>query len=70
MEAAVRLSDVGIVPRAGMLLRGDMGVIFSNAEGTGSVIRKWHFNPDTAVMNDIPTEARLEPHKWGFIEVR
>ncbi len=69
LEAAVPLAALGFAPEAGMLTKGDTGVVFSDRAGSRNVLRVAYANPDTAIVNDIPTEARLEPGKWGIIEV-
>jgi hypothetical protein len=69
LEAAVPLAALGLTPAAGTLLKGDIGVIFSDAGGARNVLRVDYANRDTGVVNDIPTEARLQPQKWGVIRV-
>lgn len=69
LEAAVPLADLGFSPTPGMLTRGDVGVIFSDPGGSRNVLRVDWANKDTAIVNDIPTEARLEPAKWGEVKV-
>jgi outer membrane protein assembly factor BamB len=69
LEAAVPLAALGLKPEPGGLLKGDVGVIFSDAGGARNALRIDYANRDTAVVNDIPTEARLEPAKWGVIRV-
>jgi hypothetical protein len=69
LEAAVPLRDLGLAPKPGMALRGDLGVIFSDPGGSRNVLRVDYANKDTAIVNDIPSEARLEPAKWGQVRV-
>jgi hypothetical protein len=69
LEAAVPLSALGFAPKAGMVARGDVGVIFSDPGGSRNVLRAYYANKDTAIVNDIPSEARLEPAKWGAVRI-
>lgn len=69
LEAAVPLSVLRFKPKTGMVTKGDVGVIFSDAGGSRNVLRACYFNKDTAIVNDIPTEARLTPHQWGLVQV-
>ena len=59
---------IGVAARPSGGLRGDLGVVFSDAGGSRSVLRTYYANKDTAIVNDIPSEARLAPHKWVRIE--
>jgi hypothetical protein len=69
LEAAVPLSAIGFSPKQGATYKGDVGVIWSDAGGSRNVLRVCYFNKDTSIVNDIPTEARLQPHRWGMITV-
>ncbi|MCS7254808.1 MAG: hypothetical protein NZ781_12400, partial [Armatimonadetes bacterium] len=67
LEASVPLSAIRFAPKAGAAYKGDVGVIYSDAGGSRNVLRACYFNKDTAIVNDIPTEARLQPQNWGII---
>jgi hypothetical protein len=69
LEAAVPLAELGLKPVPGTALRGDLGVIFSDAGGSRNALRAYRFNSDTAIVNDIPSEARLQPAQWGAVRV-
>ena len=69
LEAAVPLEAIGFAPRPGLVLKADLGVIFSDPGGHRNVLRAYYANKQAAVVNDIPSEARLEPHKWGALKV-
>jgi sugar lactone lactonase YvrE len=69
LEAAVPWRELGGRPPAGAKLRGDLGVIWSDAGGSRNVFRCALFNTDTAITNDLPSEARLQPAGWGVLEV-
>jgi hypothetical protein len=70
LEASVPLSAIGFTPEAGALTKGDVGVVYSDAGGTRNVLRIDYANKETAIVNDIPTEARLQPHHWGVVRVQ
>jgi hypothetical protein len=65
----VPLAELGLKPVPGTALRGDLGVIFSDAGGSRNALRAYRFNSDTAIVNDIPSEARLQPAQWGAVRV-
>lgn len=66
-EVSIRLSALGLRPEAGAELLGDIGLIRGN--GTQNTQRLlWH-NTDTALVSDIPSEARLTPANWGRLAV-
>jgi len=69
LEASVPLDAVGLAPARGTVLRGDVGVLFSDPGGSRTVLRAYYANRETAIVNDIPSEARLQPHRWGLIKV-
>jgi len=70
LEAAVPLAAIGFAPEPGMRVRGDVGVLFSNRGGGTTVLRAYVNNQDTAIVEDLPTEARLQPHEWAPLEVK
>jgi hypothetical protein len=67
VEAAIPWAALGVTPKAGLELRGDVGVIYGNEGGTKNAIRyMWSDkNPEVSVNNDIPTEIRSHPNQWG-----
>ena len=69
VEAAIPLKVIGCSPKPGTITKGDLGVIFSDPGGSRNVLRAYYANKDTAIVNDIPSEARLEPRKWGVVRV-
>ncbi|MCX7598521.1 MAG: hypothetical protein N2512_06580, partial [Armatimonadetes bacterium] len=69
LEAAVPLAALGWAPKPGTVLKGDVGIIYSDAGGSRNSFRVDYANKDTAIVNDIPSEARLEPSKWGLIRI-
>ena len=53
---------------AGEKLLGDMGIL--RGSGAQTTLRTYWNNPYTAMVSDIPTEAKLEPANWGNLEIR
>jgi len=70
LVASIPLADLQLSPAAGKTLRGDAGVLFSNPGGTITTLRSFLFNKDTQITQDVPSEARLEPARWGRWEVK
>lgn len=63
--ASIPLADLGWTPVAGQVLRGDAGIISSDAAGMINVARTYWANKATNLVNDLPTEAWLYPETWG-----
>jgi len=56
----------------GQRLRADVGALFSD-QGGAMVLAKTMWADDTPevnVTNDVPTEARIHPKRWGWIVLR
>ena len=54
-------------PAPGTTLRGDVGVILSDAAGTVNAARVYRSNRHTNLVNDQPGEAVLQPAGWSEI---
>lgn len=67
VEAAVPLSSIGLSDPAGKKLRGDLGAIFSDRDGTINLLRSYWANQATGLVNDVPGEAMLTPRLWGTL---
>jgi hypothetical protein len=65
VELAVPLAALGFAPKPGLSVRGDLGLIVSDADGTAGVARLYWSNRDTNLVNDEPSEAWLTPAAWG-----
>jgi hypothetical protein len=65
VEAAIPWSTLGVQPKAGLKLRGDVGVLFADAGGTQTVSRQYWSNKATGLVNDVPGEAEITPELWG-----
>ena len=66
-EAQIPWSRLGITPKAGQELRGDVGVLKADRGGTVTVGRHYWSNGATNLVNDIPGEADLTPRLWGTL---
>jgi hypothetical protein len=67
VEAAIPWKLLGIVPKSGLKLKADFGILFANDGGTITVSRQYWCNKETGLVNDIPGEADLAPDHWGVI---
>lgn len=67
VEASVPLKDLGINAKEPGELRGDAGVIFADETGKGRSLRLYYYNKNTQMVNDLATEATLQPGEWGKI---
>lgn len=63
-QIAVPLALLGIKAELGARLRGDIGLLRGDGSWTSS--RNYWNNQDTAMVSDVPSEARLRPENWGF----
>ncbi|MBA3686006.1 MAG: hypothetical protein H0W72_12325, partial [Planctomycetes bacterium] len=63
VEVALPLAALGLKPTG--LLRGDVGIISSDAAGLINVARTYWSNQHTNLVNDLPQEAWFEPSAWG-----
>lgn len=69
LEASVPLAEIGFQPDATRATLGDVGVLFGTDGGGRTILRAYHANKDTMIVEDVPTEARLSPAKWTKLEV-
>lgn len=68
VTAAIPLADLGLgAPLPD--LRGDLGVIYGDADGSMNVMRSYWANPSTALVSDVPGEAMLTPQAWGTLRL-
>jgi hypothetical protein len=66
LEAAVPWKELGgKAPAEGAGLRGDVGVLVSDAAGQSTLVRYYWANKSNVVMSDLPSEARVLPGAWG-----
>ncbi len=70
MEASVPWDALGVKPPAiGAKLRGDLGYLQSDENGTQTVGRVYWSGKAQTVISDLPSEARLNPSLWGRFDV-
>ncbi len=62
-EIAVPLSVIGLTVRPGLETRGDIGVLVGNGVETSA--RLYWANDAAGIVSDIPSEAKLQPGRWG-----
>jgi hypothetical protein len=70
VEAAVPWKDLGLTPKVGEKLQGDVGVLFGDSGGTVTIARQYWSNKSTGLVNDVPGEADLTPTLWGTFELK
>ncbi len=69
VEAAIPLKDLNIDPNAlGVVLQGDVGVIFADANGNSRALRLYYYNRQTSMVADLTTEATLQPSEWRNVQ--
>ena len=67
VEASVPFMALNLDPKTTDDLRGDMGVIYADETGTSRSLRLYYYNHDTSIIDDLATEASLQPNQWGKI---
>jgi hypothetical protein len=65
IEAALPLAALGLTPKAGAEISGDIGFISSDAGGLINTARTYWSDQATNLVNDEPLEAWLSPLRWG-----
>jgi hypothetical protein len=70
VEAAIPWRTLGAKPRAGLVLRGDLGVTHGNRAGNDTVLRSYWANLDTGLVSDEVGELMVEPDRWGEFELK
>jgi photosystem II stability/assembly factor-like uncharacterized protein/sugar lactone lactonase YvrE len=69
LEAAVPLKTLGWHPMSGSVLRGDVGVIYSDDIGSQNILRSYWSNKVTNLTADVGYEARLTPAEWNEMQI-
>ena len=67
-EVSVPLDVLGLTPKPGLRMAGDMGILRGN--GSETTARVYWSNKATGITADVPSEAELAPALWGTIEWR
>ena len=61
-------TEIGMQPPACLRnYRADVGVLRSDASGVRTTLRRYLFNHDTGIVNDVPNEVRVNSANWGTI---
>jgi hypothetical protein len=67
-EFSIPLATLGLKPRPGLVLRGDIGILRGAEFRT--LQRVYWRNKATGITADIPSEAELTPQLWGTFEFK
>ncbi|HEY3322147.1 MAG TPA: PQQ-binding-like beta-propeller repeat protein [Planctomycetota bacterium] len=65
VEAAIPIAALGFSPKAGLKLRGDVGVTHSNKAGNDTALRTYWSNQSTGLVSDEVFELQMSPKNWG-----
>ncbi|MFA6291976.1 MAG: sugar-binding protein [Victivallales bacterium] len=69
VEASIPLAKIGLKPQPAVI-RGDVGVVLSDATGSKGAQRSCWSNKATNIVMDVPDESMLQPSKWGTVIVK
>lgn len=67
VEAAIPLADLGLQPKAGTELRGDLGATHGDKAGIRTRLRTYWANQSTGLVDDVVFELRVTPANWGTL---
>ena len=67
--ASVPLAALGFAPTPGKTYRGDFGLVYSDRGGQINELRMYWSNPVTGMINDLPSETRIQPAMWGRFQI-
>jgi len=67
-EICVPLEVLGLAPKPGMKIKGDIGILRGN--GAETTARTYWSNKAAGIVSDMPSEAALRPELWGTWEFR
>ena len=62
-EFSIPLKVLGLAPRSGAEILGDVGVL--RGEEGRTMQRVYWSNLNTTIGSDLPSEAKLQPGQWG-----
>jgi len=65
-EFSIPLAVLGLTPRPGLTLKGDIGILRGN--GAQTAARAYWSNKATGITADVPSEAMLTPSLWGTLK--
>lgn len=63
-EISVPLEVLHLIPKEGLSLRGDIGIL--RGDGAHTLSRMYWNNKATSIVSDVPSEAELTPALWGI----
>ena len=63
------MAVLGLQPSAGAL-KGDVGVIYSNATGSRNELRCCWSNKSTGIIMGVPDESAFHVDRWGTVIVK
>ncbi len=66
VEVAVPLRSLGLKPKTGLKLPGDIGVTHGDAAGKDTILRTYWNNQKTGLVADEVFELKLTPGDWGI----
>ncbi len=69
-EAAIPLVRLGFEWKLGLRWLGDIGILQSNDGGMITAGRCYLFDPFAVCVTDVPTEAELNPARWGELVLK
>ncbi len=68
LELAIPWSELGLAaPAKHAQMQGDVGVLLSDGSGARTTGRRYLFNQETTIINDVPSEVRIESANWGGV---
>ena len=65
VEVAIPLKELGIDPKPGLKLRGDVGVTYGDPAGQRTNLRVYWSNKATGIVADEVEELKMQPSLWG-----
>ena len=65
VEAVIPLKSLGLNPKNGLKLQGDIGVTHGDSAGQDTVLRSYWNNQKTGLVADEVFELKMEPANWG-----
>lgn len=67
VEAAIPLKSIGLAPKQGMKLNGDIGVTHGDEDGKDTILRTYWNNKKTGIVADEVFELKIAPSNWGIL---
>lgn len=70
VSAAIPWSVLGVTPKSGMLLVGDVGATHGDKGGTRTRLRSYWNNQQTGLVDDAVFELQWNPKNWGKLVLK